>query len=381
LLINGKKVLISVVISLFLMVIAAPAVARTVVDQAAAAVDLSNLNRFVQSLDEDVVKYLPRLDPKDWGSGGPDWNLSAIGRGLLQYFLRELVFNFKLLTQLLLIAMALAILQNLRHAFESETVNQAAFAVCFLMVMGMVINSYRVTYRIADSAVESMTGFMFAIIPLLFSLIAAGGGINTVTIVHPLLISAVNIVAGLVKGVIFPLIFFAGILGMVNFFTAGFQINKLANLLKSLALGLLGLAMTVFIGLITIRGFAATVADSLSLRTAKYFSNAFLPIVGGALSDTMEMATGCSMVLRGGIGIFGLGLVVLIAVFPLLKILAVAVIYHLAGAILQPLGDLKLADMMQAVGEMFLNLCGALAVVGLMFFIGMAILVGIANFR
>lgn len=353
---------------------------ESVLHQAAESLDLTRLNQFIQELDNDVNQYLPRLDPKSWGVVGPDWNLAAIGKGILRYFIREVVFNLRLLGELLLIVMALAVLQNLQHAFESETVNQVAFGLCFLIVIGIVFNSYRVTFQVAGNAVKEMANFMYAIIPLLFSLIAAGGGVTTVTIVHPLLVSTVNIVTVLVQTVIFPLILFSGILGMVNFMISSFQINKLANFLKNMAIGLMGLVMTLFIGIISIRGFSASVGDSMALRTAKYFSNTFLPVVGGAISDTMEMATGCSMILKSGLGIFGLGLVVLITVFPLLKILAVAVIYHLSSAVIQPLGDLRMADALQAVGQMFLNLFGALAVVGLMFFISISILVGIANF-
>lgn len=353
---------------------------EAILSQAADSLDLTVLNRFIQSLDNDITQYLPSIDPKTWGPGGPEWNLPVIGKGIINYFLREIVFNLRLLGELLLIIMALAILQNLQHAFETDTVNQIAFGLCFLIVMGIVLNSYRVTFQIAGGAVKEMSNFMYAIIPLMFSLIAASGNITTVTIVHPILISAVNIVSGLVRSIIFPLILFSGILGMVNFIITGFQINKLANLLKNTAIGLMGLAMTLFIGIITIRGFSASVTDSMALRTAKYFSNTFLPVVGGVISDTMEMATGCSIILKSGLGVFGLGLVVLISIFPLIKILTVAVIYHLSSAVIQPLGDLRMADALQAVGQMFLYLFGAVAVVGLMFFISLSILVGIANY-
>ncbi|HBE80422.1 MAG TPA: stage III sporulation protein AE [Firmicutes bacterium] len=345
------------------------------------AVDLNELNSFIKTLDLETQNLLPRFDLKSWGVTGPEWDFAKIGRNVLAYFLRELVFNFRLLGELLLLAMALALLQNMRHAFESETVNQIAFSLCFLVVMGLVIKSFSVTFLIAREALQQMTNFMYAIIPLLFSLIAAGGGVATTAIVHPILISSIGLIGGLMSDLVFPLILFAGVLGLVNFLVDGFQINKLANLLKSAAIGLMGLAMAVFIGIITIRGFAGSIADSTALRTAKYVSNTFLPVVGGALSDTMEMAVGCSMVLKGGLGIFGLGLVVLIIVFPLIKILALAVIYQLSGAVIQPLGNTRLADALQTVGATFFNLFAAVAIVGLMFFIALAILVGAANFR
>lgn len=344
------------------------------------SLNLTDLNRFLETLDQESTKYLPRLDLKSWGFTGPNWDLGRIGKGILQYFLKELVFNFKILGELLLLVMALAILQNLKHAFESETISQIAFGICFLVVMGIVLNSFRIMFLITKDALTEMSNFMYAITPLLFSLIAAGGGVTTTTIVHPLLISMVAMVGGVINTLVFPLILFSGILGFVNYLFEGFQVNKLANLLKTIALGILGLAMVIFIGIITIKGFAASVADSTALRTAKYFSNTFLPVVGGVLSDTMEMTAGCSLILKSGLGIYGLGLIILITVFPLIKILAVSLIYQISGVISQPLGNQRFSDALQTVAGTFLNLFGVLAVVGLMFFIAISVLVGVANF-
>ena len=221
---------------------------------------------------------------------------------------------------------------------------------------------------------------MYAITPVLFSVVVAGGGAVTAAIVHPLLISSVGLVGSLVSNLIFPLIMFTGILGMVNHLVDSFQVNKLARLFKMAANGGLGIMMAVFIGVVTIRGFTASVADSLTLRTAKYFSSAFLPVVGGAISDTMEMTAGCAAVLKSGLGVYGLGLITLVTVFPLLKILAVAIIFQMTGAVTQPLGNNRLSDALQAIGDVFFHLFGAVTVVGLMFYIALAILVGAANF-
>jgi stage III sporulation protein AE len=363
-----------------LIVGVAPCLATVDLAKQAAALDMSDLDRFLGTLDDDITRYLPRLDPQSWRANGPHWDLAAIGRQMLRYLLREIIFNFKLLGELLLLALAIAILQNMQHAFEADTVQQVAFTVCFLVVIGIVINSFRVTFAIARAAVGELTAFMHAIIPLLFSLIAAAGGMTTTTIVHPLLISAVGVVAGFVNTLVFPLILCAGVLGLVNYLNEGFQLQKLAQLFKQTALGLMGLVMAGFIGLISIRGFAGAVADSTALRTGKYFTKTFVPVMGSELADTLEMAVGCSVILKSGLGLFGLGLVILVVALPLVKILAVGIVYNITGALLQPLGSNRLADALESVGGTFLTLFGALAVVGLMFFIAIAILVGIANY-
>jgi stage III sporulation protein AE len=348
--------------------------------QTATSLDLTELNQFIGTLDQDTVRFLPKFDLKSWGATGPRWQVAEIGRQLLRYFFREILFNLHLLGELILLALALAILQNIQPAFENVTVQQMAFGVCFLSIIGIVLNSFKVTFGIAQGAVDTLTGFMRATIPLMFSLIAAAGGVTTTMIVHPLLITAVGVVAGLMNSLVFPLILFAGALSLVNYLNDGFPIAKLANLFRKAALGLMGLAMASFIGLIAIRGFTAGVADSTALRAGKYFTKTFLPAVGGELADTLEMAVGCAAILKSGLGMFGLGVVILIAVFPLIKILTVGIVYNLTGAILQPLGNQRLADALEKVGETFFTLFGALAVIGLMFFIAIAILVGLSNY-
>ena len=160
------KILMTVVI-LFISIIAAiqPAIAADLTPMNTAVVDtidLKNLNSFLNTLDLETKNLLPRLDLQSWGVTGPKWDFAKIGKGIMAYFLRELVFNFKLLGELLLLAMALAILQNMQHAFENETVSQIAFSLCFLVVMGLVINSFRVTFLVAREALAEMTNFMYA---------------------------------------------------------------------------------------------------------------------------------------------------------------------------------------------------------------------------
>ena len=357
-------------------VLASPVLPPEVVN----AVDLSDLQEFIDTVDRDVQRYLPRLDLNSWGITGPKWDLPKIGKGILQFFLREILFNYKLLGQLIILAMALAVLENIKHAFEEDNVSRLAFSLCFLVIMGIVANCFRVTFAIARGTITEMTNFMYAITPVLFSIVAAGGGVATAAIVHPLLISSVGLVGSSVSNLVFPLIMFTGVLGMVNHLVDSFQVNKLARFFKLAANGLLGIMMAIFIGIITIRGFTASVADSLSLRTAKYFTSTFLPVVGGAISDTMEMTAGCAAVLKNGLGVYGLGLITLITIFPLLKILAVAVIFQMTGAVTQPLGNNRLSDALQTIGDVFFHLFGAVTVVGLMFYIALAILVGAANF-
>jgi stage III sporulation protein AE len=91
----------------------------------------------------------------------------------------------------------------------------------------------------------------------------------------------------------------------------------------------------------------------------------------------MELAAGCSLLLKNGIGSFGAVVVLLICMVPMLKILAISLIYRFASAIVQPLGNERLSSALQDIANTFTLVFGAMAIVSLMFFIGLAIVVGI----
>jgi stage III sporulation protein AE len=89
---------------------------------------------------------------------------------------------------------------------------------------------------------------------------------------------------------------------------------------------------------------------------------------------------GGSLLLKNAIGLTGVLVLGAIVIFPVLKILAIAVIYRLAAAMLQPIGNNLIADTLEDMaGSLFLAFA-AVASVAIMFFLTVVIIVGAANF-
>ena len=110
------------------------------------------------------------------------------------------------------------------------------------------------------------------------------------------------------------------------------------------------------------------VADGLGLRAAKFLTGNLVPIVGGVVSDSLELAAGCSLLIKNALGAFAALGVILLCAYPALKILVVAFIYRLAAAFVQPLGRDRLAESLQEIGKTVMVIFATVAVVGLMFF-------------
>jgi stage III sporulation protein AE len=137
--------------------------------------------------------------------------------------------------------------------------------------------------------------------------------------------------------------------------------------------------LTLFVGLLTIQGVAGGIGDALTLRTAKYMTGAFIPVVGKMLADAVETVLGYSLLLKNSATIAGLLILSLIVAFPLIKLLALIIIYKFSGAVLQPLGETTLGEALHTMGNCLVLVFAAVATVSLAFFIGIAIIVGASN--
>ena len=178
---------------------------------------------------------------------------------------------------------------------------------------------------------------------------------------------------------VLPLVLLAGTVGLVSRLAEGFSVTKLAEVSRQGAVIILTFLVTIFLGVITLQGVTVAVADGLGLQAAKFLTGNLVPIVGGVVSDSLELAAGCSLLIKNALGAFAALGVILLCAYPALKILVVAFIYRLAAAFVQPLGQDRLAESLQEIGKTVMVIFATVAVVGLMFFFCLTILIGLGN--
>ncbi len=344
------------------------------------ALDLDQLLDFIGLLEQEYQDYLPGLDLGDLLGGSdsvpPPTGLLVL---VLQNFLRELYLSLHLLRQLAVIGILAALLERLSHSFGTKAVVDLAFAVCFLVLVMLGLQSFQIASGVAKNAIEQMVGFMYALIPMLSSLLVAVGGITSAAVFHPLLWALVGTIAGLVQNLLLPMILFSTAFSLVAHFSTELAFPKLGSLLRQGVIALLGICFIVFSGFMVVRGAIAPVTDGISLRTAKYLTKTFIPIAGGMFADTLEVVAGGSLLIKNAVGVFGLVMIMLIVATPLLKVWAMIVVYKIVGAILEPICDKRIVQVLGTMESSLMLVLIALATVALMFFLAITILVGIGN--
>lgn len=311
------------------------------------------------------------------GNGGPSF--ANITHGLLQYFFTELFDDAKLLGGILVLSVVAAVLESMQSAFERQTVSQVAYMVVFFVLMMLAVHSFMEAMGAARHAIETMNDFMLATIPLTVTLLAASGAIASAAFFQPVLLFAIHFISSIVFVIVFPLIFFSAVLDLTSTLSVRYQLTRLAGLLRAVGIAILGFSLAVFIGITTVEGAGKGVADGVVLRGLKFSFTTFVPVIGKAVSDAAETVLSASLLVKNAVGIAGLVILALIAVFPALKILAVSMIYGGSAALMQPLGDTPMIDCLATLGKTLVLVFACVAAVGLMFFFAICILLVTAN--
>lgn len=189
----------------------------------------------------------------------------------------------------------------------------------------------------------------------------------------------IHTVGTLIHTLVFPLLFFSAVLHLVSSISDKYKLTQLANLLRNIGTGVLGVLLTVFLGVISVRGITSSVTDGVTLRAAKYVTGNFVPVIGKMFADATDTVISASLLVKNAIGLSGVIIILFLCAFPAIKILVLALIYNVAGAVMQPLGDTPIVSCLQTIGKSMIYVFAALAAVSLMFFLAVTILLTAGN--
>ncbi|MCR1897991.1 stage III sporulation protein AE [Irregularibacter muris] len=353
------------------------------VDEILNKMDTSDLEEIIGQTNMEMNEYLPQLNLRDLLSsiakGKFSFDIKSIFTGMAKYLFNEVINNSGLLSRLVLLSIVCAILQNLQNSFESNAVGQIAFNVVYLVILAIAIQSFATAIEIGKETIDSMVVFMQALLPTLIILLTSMGAFASAALFQPLITITITMLSTFVQNVILPMIFFASILTIINYISERVQISKLAGLIKQVSIVLLGFALTIFLGVMTIQGVSSASFDGVTARTAKYAVDNLLPIIGGFLSDALDTIIGCSLLVKNAIGVIGLIFLFLTMAFPIVKILALIFIYKVSSAIIQPIADGRIVNCLNDMAKSLTLIFVSVVAVAMMFFIVITIIVGAGN--
>lgn len=225
-----------------------------------------------------------------------------------------------------------------------------------------------------SSTIMDCSLFLLSYVPVMGSIVTAGGMPMTAASYSAGLMFAAQLIAQAASSVLIPL---CGIFLALSL-AAGLSDNPgllgIADAAKSAATWILTFSMTAFVALLSLQTFLSGSADSVTLKTTKFLIGSFVPVVGSALSDAFSAAQGSIHLIKTTVGSFG----ILVTAFTFLPVLLKTALLRLVLAAAAASAELLGAKPAGRVIKAFLNvltiLCALILSMALLVIISTAVL-------
>ncbi|MBE3101116.1 MAG: stage III sporulation protein AE [Firmicutes bacterium] len=345
--------------------------------------DTDNWEPFLKSIDQQGSDLLNGDSAKNIIAGLIAGNFSFgvqdIFAQILNALFSELMLNLMLMGKIIVIAVVCSIFKTMKESFHNPSVGEIGYFVCYSIVVILIIQSLISILSIGRIAIEQMVGFMQILFPILMTLLVAMGNFTSSAILQPAIALLVGIIGTFLKNIMLPLITLSAIITLINHIGEKVQLQRLGKLLNNLCIWTMTGSFTIFIGVLTVQGVMAASFDGISIRTAKFAIDTFVPIVGKMFSQTLDTIIGCSLLLKNAVGVAGLLIIGLLCITPGVKILALMFIYKLSSALLEPVTDKRIVDCLNGIGNILNVLFITVIGIAIMFFMTITLIIGTGN--
>lgn len=214
-------------------------------------------------------------------------------------------------------------------------------AVSYAVTLGMAVPSAGIAVRIwseSAEAIENLTMYMRAVIPVMGSLYCAGGNVGAAAASSASLTAAVTLMEHAMGVCLLPVLRVCLGIAIVRCVGGGLCLDGVGSFIRGIFTTGMGLMTVLFGVMMGVQTKLALASDGTAARTVKFAVANMIPVIGGAAGEAMRAVVGSIGTVRTGAGavaVIGILLTVLPAV---IRLLVYRLVFGAAGVLAGVLG-------------------------------------------
>ena len=182
------------------------------------------------------------------------------------------------------------------------------------------------------SAVEDMTAFTSALVPIMGSVYVAGGNYTTAATQAGGMALMMSQISNLFQWLLMPLLSACFAFALLGALGTGVDTSSLAKSMKQIFLTVTGLMATIFSASMALQTTLSASADGVAMKTAKYALGQMIPSVGSTVSGTLSTMAASLGLVKSSIGVGSVGILLTMLIPPLAELFLYQLSLSLAGA-------------------------------------------------
>ncbi|MCI9039151.1 MAG: stage III sporulation protein AE [Clostridia bacterium] len=343
--------------------------------------DSLNISSFIKEAQKYTTDTFEDLDLGNLFSSAITGNIDneTLLKAFSKMIGKEVVSCINILGSIVIIIIIHSILKSISEGLENKSISQITYYVQYILIVTLIMKNFADILTMVRTSIDSLVGFMNSLVPLLVTLMLTTGNIASAGITEPIILFIITFIGNFITTVLIPFILIANVLGIVSKVSPRVQVDKLSKFFNSSVVWVLGIVLTIFVGVLSIEGSLSSTVDGITAKTAKAAVTNFIPVVGKILGDAVDTVIGCSNVLKNAVGIVGVIVIVCICTGPIIRLAVLMALYYLAGAICQPIADEKIVKLLDQMGDTFKMLLAIMCSVSVMLIVGTTLVIKITN--
>lgn len=291
----------------------------------------------------------------------------------------EIKTGIRSLISILVIIIIHSILKSVSESLENDNISKLIYYVQYIAIVTIVMSNFSDIINLVKETTVNLVGFMNTLIPVLISLMLYTGSVTTTSILEPIILFMINIIGNLIQDILIPVMLIITSISVVSKISDKIQIEKISKFLKSSTTWLLGIILTVFVGVVSLEGTLSSSVDGITAKTAKTIVSSSIPVVGKILGDVVDSVLGCGVILKNAVGFLGVIIIIGICILPILKLAVLTFSYKLVASISEVIADAKIVKLLDEISEIFKILFAILVTISFMVIIGVTLLIKMSN--
>lgn len=278
----------------------------------------------------------------------------------------------------------LCILKNMLGSLTGDFLNHSTteivHIVCYLAIVIVLSTGVMNVAKEVSGTINLLYTLLEVLFPILLGLLSTLGATTIVGGYTSLTAVLGSVILKMITSVILPIFVASIVFSVVGGVSKSVKLDKLIKLLRSASTWLIGIVFGLFASFLTLQGVSGGVTDKFGFGVAKFAISSYVPILGGYLSDGLDILTASVVLVKNAVGYTGAIILCAIVLFPIVKVVVFSLGLRICASIAEPVGDDRVATLMTDVAKNVNLLVTALAGVAFLFFLMIMMIIATCNF-
>lgn len=347
-------------------------------------IDFSSLTKLVELINangDDVLSFDDVLSEiKAVLSGESDDFFERIFDILLKSAGRYFLGFLPSFITIILLCILKNMLGSLTGDFLNHSTTEIVHIVCYLAVVIILSTGVMSVAKEVSNTIELLYTLLEVLFPILLTLLSTLGATTVVGGYTSLTAVLGSVILKMITSVILPIFVASIVFCVVGGVSKSVKLDKLTKLLRSASTWLIGIVFGLFASFLTLQGVSGGITDKFGFGVAKFAISSYVPILGGYLSDGLDILTASVVLVKNAIGYTGAIVLCAIVLFPIIKVVVFSLGLRLCASIAEPVGDDRVSSLLTDVAKNVNLLVTALAGVAFLFFLMIMMIIATCNF-